>query len=381
MARCEHGALRIVRDVEPRRLELGAVHRQRQRLRGHVPAAADGVNSFDGIATVAVVGSKQAGWKVVYASSTLAPTDDTTGSFDAHARRRVDGRRARRRHGRLGPRGEPARARRAGPRPSTSTASLERAVRPEGRVRDAAPRRARRLRDDRRLDRRRRLAERVPGRRRRRDAATVLYRQNALEQHQRQPDLEGLPDRAEDDHDQQVPVELPERRHAPALVLDATSPAASTPPATPASSTRSASPRSCRGTSTTTRPPGADLGTTQTTGNNVDEARLWSGGHGAFGNPALYRAISATRDYQYPFTNAWYTSGCNPANLTRQRERHRRRAREPVRHAQPHARLLVLPRLRRGPLERAAVQQRRHDGRPVAARRAARWRLRSATTA
>ena len=61
---------------------------------------------------------------------------------------------------------------------------------------------------------------------------------------------------------------------------------------------------------------GADLGTHQPTGNNVDEARLWSGGHGAFGNPALYRPTSATRDYRYPFTNAWYTSGCNPANLT-----------------------------------------------------------------
>ena len=58
---------------------------------------------------------------------------------------------------------------------------------------------------------------------------------------------------------------------------------------------------------------GTDLGTTQTTGNNVDDARLWSGAHGAFGNPALFRPISATRDYQPAFTNAWFTSGCNPA--------------------------------------------------------------------
>jgi extracellular elastinolytic metalloproteinase len=58
---------------------------------------------------------------------------------------------------------------------------------------------------------------------------------------------------------------------------------------------------------------GNDLGTTQTTGNNVDEARLWSGGHGAYGNPLLFRPTSATRDYQPTFTNAWFNSGCNPA--------------------------------------------------------------------
>ncbi len=58
---------------------------------------------------------------------------------------------------------------------------------------------------------------------------------------------------------------------------------------------------------------GNNLGTAQTTGNNVDDARLWSGGHGAFGNPLLFRPISATRDYQPTFTNAWFDSGCNPA--------------------------------------------------------------------
>jgi len=57
---------------------------------------------------------------------------------------------------------------------------------------------------------------------------------------------------------------------------------------------------------------GNDLGTTQTTGNNVDDARLWSGAHGAFGNPALFRDTSATRDYQPMFTNAWFNSGCDP---------------------------------------------------------------------
>ena len=60
---------------------------------------------------------------------------------------------------------------------------------------------------------------------------------------------------------------------------------------------------------------GANLGTTATIGNNVDDARVWSGSHGVYGNAALLRATSATRDYQPAFTDAWYTSGCNPANV------------------------------------------------------------------
>jgi extracellular elastinolytic metalloproteinase len=60
-------------------------------------------------------------------------------------------------------------------------------------------------------------------------------------------------------------------------------------------------------------------GTPQSTvGNNVDEALLWSGGGRLYNNPANPRPISATRDYtaaNYPFTNQWFTSGCNPAPL------------------------------------------------------------------
>ena len=54
-----------------------------------------------------------------------------------------------------------------------------------------------------------------------------------------------------------------------------------------------------------------------TQGNNVDDARVWSGGH-TYGSPIgarPLRATSATRDYQPAFTDAWYTSGCNPANV------------------------------------------------------------------
>jgi len=50
-------------------------------------------------------------------------------------------------------------------------------------------------------------------------------------------------------------------------------------------------------------------------GNNVDDARVWSGNHEVFGNAALVRDTSATRDYEPAWTNAWYTSGCNPDNV------------------------------------------------------------------
>jgi len=57
---------------------------------------------------------------------------------------------------------------------------------------------------------------------------------------------------------------------------------------------------------------GVDQGTTQTEGNNVDDARVWTGNHGVYGNAALFRDSSATRDYQPAWTNVWYTSGCDP---------------------------------------------------------------------
>src|SRR3954454_5116516 len=60
---------------------------------------------------------------------------------------------------------------------------------------------------------------------------------------------------------------------------------------------------------------GTNLGTMATEGNNVDDARVWTGNHGVYGNPALVRATSATRDYQPAFTDAWYASGCNPNNV------------------------------------------------------------------
>ena len=59
---------------------------------------------------------------------------------------------------------------------------------------------------------------------------------------------------------------------------------------------------------------GNDLHTMQTTGNNVDEARLWIGNQPhTYGDPALFRDTSPTRDYRPGWTNAWFNSGCDPA--------------------------------------------------------------------
>ena len=57
---------------------------------------------------------------------------------------------------------------------------------------------------------------------------------------------------------------------------------------------------------------GNDLGTTQTTGNNVDEARLWSGTHNIYGDPTLFRDQSPTRDYQPAFDERLVQRGLRP---------------------------------------------------------------------
>ena len=54
-----------------------------------------------------------------------------------------------------------------------------------------------------------------------------------------------------------------------------------------------------------------------TFGNNANSREQWIT---ASNNPpraagTLFQPTSATRDYVYPWTNAWFTSGCNPSNL------------------------------------------------------------------
>jgi extracellular elastinolytic metalloproteinase len=59
---------------------------------------------------------------------------------------------------------------------------------------------------------------------------------------------------------------------------------------------------------------GDDLGTTQSTGNNADEIQRWVAvGQRQWG--VGYHATSPTRDYQYPWTNAWFNASCDPAVL------------------------------------------------------------------
>ena len=78
------------------------------------------------------------------------------------------------------------------------------------------------------------------------------------------------------------------------------------------------------------------------------------------------------REYLYPWTNQWQTQRCNPAVFdVAAAQRHRRGAGEPVRDAQPDARLGLRARLHRGHLEPAVVQlqPRRGGERPRARQR------------
>jgi extracellular elastinolytic metalloproteinase len=52
----------------------------------------------------------------------------------------------------------------------------------------------------------------------------------------------------------------------------------------------------------------------QTTGNNADAIERWVN-QGARIYGVGHHATSASRDYQYPWTNVWFTTQCNPANL------------------------------------------------------------------
>ena len=95
-----------------------------------------------------------------------------------------------------------------------------------------------------------------------------------------------------------------------------------------------------------------------------------------------FHPVSPTRDYTFPWTNEWFTQGLQPGHAVRRRVPGRQELRrlgggdEPVRDAQPHARLLLPPRLHRGQLQRPAVELRAHRvlprERPGARRRAGR---------
>jgi len=57
--------------------------------------------------------------------------------------------------------------------------------------------------------------------------------------------------------------------------------------------------------------PATGLSTNTTIGNNANSKEIW----GPFPTNS-FRPTSATRDYRYPWTNVWFTSGCDPAQLT-----------------------------------------------------------------
>ena len=128
--------------------------------------------------------------------------------------------------------------------------------------------------------------------------------------------------------------------------------------ATRSSATR---PRRCRGTST--RATGARP--SRRSGNNAFAVHNWDSN-----DPFTVGTEPATprpdRDYDYTWTNQWYDAALQPGDVVHlaAAQRHRRRPGEPVRHAQPHARLVVPPGLHRGDVE--------HAGRSTSARRAGR---------
>ncbi len=96
--------------------------------------------------------------------------------------------------------------------------------------------------------------------------------------------------------------------------------------------------------------------TLTTVGNNANT-------HEAWGSPltpgGLAQApVSPTREYTTEFTDAWNNSQCNPANLVPGGNDILASVDQPVRRAQPDARLQLLPRLHRGELQPAARQPR-----------------------
>ncbi len=109
-----------------------------------------------------------------------------------------------------------------------------------------------------------------------------------------------------------------------------------------------------------------------TSGNNADTA-LSAASPLTPGPDRAFRPVSATRDYISPFANQWLASKCNtpgviaggtPTPLSGpvvngdRQQRHQRGDHLAVRQPQPHARLVLQPRLHRGQLQHAGQQLR-----------------------
>ena len=88
-------------------------------------------------------------------------------------------------------------------------------------------------------------------------------------------------------------------------------------------------------------------------GNSANNVVQWGGG-----TPAIPATPSPDRNYIYPFTDQWHQARCNPDVFTSaQRNDADAAVEQPVRHAQPDARLGVPPRVHRGRLEHAGGQR------------------------
>ena len=124
----------------------------------------------------------------------------------------------------------------------------------------------------------------------------------------------------------------------------------------------------------------ANAPTNTTLGNNARTAESWT--NPSLPGPTQFRPVSAARDYTFPFTDAWNNARLQPRGQVRRGVRARPGVRhlgvghEPVRAAQPDARLVLPARLHGGELERPGFQLRRDRGvpreRPGARQRAGR---------
>jgi extracellular elastinolytic metalloproteinase len=62
--------------------------------------------------------------------------------------------------------------------------------------------------------------------------------------------------------------------------------------------------------------PATGLSTNTTIGNNANSKEVWFAPTQTTPAATLFRPTSPTRDYKFPWTNAWFESGCDPAQLT-----------------------------------------------------------------
>ena len=273
--------------------------------------------STDGVATVALVGSKAAGWNVTYASSSLTGgSTDATGAVRPRSGEAWTEGRQRRGRRRLGPRRRGAEHEGRhddahGARASRSRSSVTKAV-------FATPHHGARAAYDatRHDERRRQPCRATRSSSTHRPATCSTARATSTTSPTTRPGRH--PSTRAVQRPQRLPVELPGDGQPRDLLLDGDRrlhlregrPSRRT-------RTRAASPRSSRGTCRPRRraSPGRRTRPGATTSTTPGSGAARRPHAAAYGSATLVRATSATRDYQPAFTDAWYVSGCNPDNV------------------------------------------------------------------